>query len=577
MKKKIISSIIAATTFFYILPSNVSAVNSSYLALGDSISTGYGLACPEEEGFVSLIAAEKGYTLENHAVNGYTAEDIYTLIKDGSLDEEITNAELITVTCGGNDLMHLLYQKIADAYNQENDPDISSDDVVDILNGKDENFSPFGLISYVLPSLINFANTDEFNAGLELYVASITSVMNYLHSQNPHALIILNTQYNPYDSFKYSPLYNTMYEEIEKGITKLNAVIQNNAIDLDYLTADVYSAFNKYPNTNLCNSDITDPLSPKLDFHPNSFGHLLIAQTVLLKLEELIPSAVFTATGETEGRLTDYTDDMQYSIDGGTTWKAAGSVITGASAEYGILIRNALGDIQNIALVQQSSPTGLGTASCSNSSQNDGKITGTASYMEYSSDNGKTWSACSNGEISGLTDGKYLVRTKANGTSLASPAVTVEIAAHICKADTELWVADEETHHQLCSCGTLINISRHIFGDWTVIDEATTAEAGKRSRICEACGTIEAEIIPQLPSSDISEIIENNPPETPEASDIISFPISEIDDSQVSDAMSSESGNPSTGINSYIFCFSILLISLFAVSAIFSHKNTAKR
>ena len=67
-----------------------------YLALGDSISTGYGLS-ETDPGFVEQLAdCYPDFTLVNEAVNGNTPAGVYEQLKDGALDSYLTNAKLIT-------------------------------------------------------------------------------------------------------------------------------------------------------------------------------------------------------------------------------------------------------------------------------------------------------------------------------------------------------------------------------------------------------------------------------------------------------------------------------------------------
>ena len=75
-------------------------------------------------------------------------------------------------------------------------------------------------------------------------------------------------------------------------------------------------------------------------------------------------------------------------------------------------------------------PSGLTGAACTTAANNDGKITGTTADMEYSADSGATWADCTATETTGLAGGTYLVRTKASGTTLASPSAAVTIGAY---------------------------------------------------------------------------------------------------------------------------------------------------
>lgn len=278
---KAVSILLAAVLMLAVLSVQAfaSGGGSDYFALGDSISTGYGLSSPASECFVEIVADENGYTLVNRAVNGYTAEDIYNQIKGGALDAYITGAELITVTCGGNDMMALLYQAVADAYNAENDPDIAGDDVLAAFAGTHPTLTQYSLMSYAMTALTDFASTPEYAEGLRVYKNNLTSVMSYIRAKNADATVIVNTQYNPYDSLKGHTMFGQLYTEVEAGVIALNAVIKDNAATLNYTVADVYTAF-KASSKNLGNVDVSNMMSPNLDFHPNASGHRVIANTV---------------------------------------------------------------------------------------------------------------------------------------------------------------------------------------------------------------------------------------------------------------------------------------------------------
>ena len=86
------------------------------LVLGDSITTGYGLANYEPggdpylcESYANIIAASLGLkggsTYINKAVNGDTTGDLAALLP--TIKEEVGTAELIIISIGGNDLLSL--------------------------------------------------------------------------------------------------------------------------------------------------------------------------------------------------------------------------------------------------------------------------------------------------------------------------------------------------------------------------------------------------------------------------------------------------------------------------------------
>lgn len=284
----------------------------SYVALGDSISTGYGLADPETEGFAYLVAKEKGYELTNLAVNGNTITGIVAQLQTDEVVTAVKNADLITITVGGNDLMALLYQAIANQYNAIQTDDAKKIEITDVsailndasdarrltlmqcaldlLNPTSENY---------LPKAASFENAvTAFSSALKQITASIAA-------QNPDAVIVVTTQYNPYAEFngvKYSNLIDLtpIYAGIEAGVTALNTAIQANAADGGYIVADVKTAFDKADSdTDLY---VADPATLNLDVHPNAAGHAVIAKVIEERISE-----------PTTSRFTDVTDDAWYA------------------------------------------------------------------------------------------------------------------------------------------------------------------------------------------------------------------------------------------------------------------------
>ena len=79
-----------------------------------------------------------------------------------------------------------------------------------------------------------------------------------------------------------------------------------------------------------------------------------------------------------------------------------------------------------------SAPSGLVGVSCTATSNNDGKITGTTSNMEYStSSDFSTSKDCLAGETIGISNGTYYVRLKETDTTNAGLYTTITIAKYI--------------------------------------------------------------------------------------------------------------------------------------------------
>lgn len=76
-------------------------------------------------------------------------------------------------------------------------------------------------------------------------------------------------------------------------------------------------------------------------------------------------------------------------------------------------------------------PTGIAATGCTNTEQNDGKLTGVNSTMEYKLISDTAWNAITADTVTGLKNGTYEVRVAATDTVLASDTVTVTVDAFV--------------------------------------------------------------------------------------------------------------------------------------------------
>ena len=60
------------------------------------------------------------------------------------------------------------------------------------------------------------------------------------------------------------------------------------------------------------------------------------------------------------------------------------------------------------------------------------------------------------------------------------------------------WKSDKNSHWKECECGEKSEEAEHIFGEWTVIKEATENEEGEERSECEVCGKDETRTIDKL-------------------------------------------------------------------------------
>lgn len=285
MKQRWLAILLSLCLVLGLTPGTAWAVGT-YVALGDSITTGYGLE-DGDKSFAQQLAEAQGLALENLAEKGATSADVLEELKEPGAQEFVENAQLITLTVGGNDLMAALYQYLARAYNEKN-PGANLDwEAVpeQILNGN--------LASFAAENLAKFINSDEHADARATFENNFLAIVENIRGLNPTARLIVANQYNP-----YGHVVDGMEESLQKvaqkliitpvgnAVTGLNETIADAAETKGYEVADIYSAFAD-AKENPCNAsltvtgsilDLTYDFDP--DFHPNAAGHTLIAQTL---------------------------------------------------------------------------------------------------------------------------------------------------------------------------------------------------------------------------------------------------------------------------------------------------------
>ena len=179
MKKRILSIILSITmipsTAFAFTPVNV-------LALGDSITAGYGLKAPETERFTALLGNDCIVT--NKAVNGNTTAGILKQLQTDKITAQmITAADVITITSGGNDIMTAFYSQTAEKYNAKYHTNITPKDVRTILEKcSSANLMQNRPVLTIAEQILNknsadyLLNTPVFSEALNSYQQNMTAI-----------------------------------------------------------------------------------------------------------------------------------------------------------------------------------------------------------------------------------------------------------------------------------------------------------------------------------------------------------------------------------------------------------------
>lgn len=243
------------------------------IGLGDSISTGYGLA-DKNGSFLSLLEKNTGLTVYNGAIDGATTEVVLGLLATGALDAQLAGADTVTLTIGGNDMMAVFYQMIADAYNAASGDSLTLLEVPVIL--ADPTNAKNAAVTQAAMGIL-MGGYDQvkpaFAAALSSIGENVKNIVSYIKAKNPEIHVLIANQYNPYKWL--DGVYSMVGLFFNQAVLDLNAVLgaaESGAGTL-YTVVDVYTAF-AASEENLCNAT---SLPLNLDFHPNAKGHEVLA------------------------------------------------------------------------------------------------------------------------------------------------------------------------------------------------------------------------------------------------------------------------------------------------------------
>lgn len=286
MRKKVwkrVSALAAAVCFMLCMTSaGVYAQENTwqtYVALGDSIASGYGLG-EGESSFPALTASACALTLDNQAKAGATSADLLADLAGGSLN--VADADVISVTVGGNDLMGALYSYLAiNAFGGT----MTAAEVQQALT--EGNVM---VLAAAVNALGGFSASTEAQTALENYGINLAGIITAIRGVNQKAAVVVVNQYNPYAYMAGNAAAadaGALSEAFDAGVRALNAVtaqVVGQSGAAGCFVADAYSAI-AGATANPCNAYFNNFMDINLDFHPNAHGHELIAASVTSVIE----------------------------------------------------------------------------------------------------------------------------------------------------------------------------------------------------------------------------------------------------------------------------------------------------
>ena len=322
MKKRLIAALLSLCMLLGMAPLSALAAQPVYVALGDSISTGYGLDTETAgKSFVEQIAEQQELSMTMRAADGETTASLLAKLEnaDGEVAKALEKADVVTLTIGGNDFMNALYEYMAEAYTTENGTTFTAEQFKQALEGKNEELEQAAALAVVTQNLSGFA----VGAGgtlLTQFETALNGIASGIRGYT-EAHVVVATQYNPYrfaaDEVSGEPATaaQAIADAFDAMLAPMNEKIKALEAQEGFFTADVFSVFAGEEQKNPCNASF---LSSNLDFHPNAHGHTLMAQTVGEVVKSALNGGTAESTNITVGGVTlSYVDAPVYaSTDG---------------------------------------------------------------------------------------------------------------------------------------------------------------------------------------------------------------------------------------------------------------------
>ncbi len=269
------------------IPMNIMNQSTTYIALGDSITTGYGLENynsndvknkTSEKSFVSKLSKKIGKEAVNLGVDGIDSTRLLNAITNPSTADQkeaiaqIEKAGVITISIGGNDVFMALAEVLNDKLGKDKNLfNASKQEILkvtmELIFNKSAKETLKNNVSEATKTFIgDKANNKEGN---------FVGIIRKLKELNSDAQIVVNTIYNPYD-IQFASFCN-------EAIDTINAkIISDSDNGKNFLVADVYSAFSKASKgTILVNADTGKTFDP----HPTAKGHEVIYTVIAAAMQ----------------------------------------------------------------------------------------------------------------------------------------------------------------------------------------------------------------------------------------------------------------------------------------------------
>ncbi len=257
MKKRIkltffILCIIMSTTIAYTIFINAKSNKTTYVALGDSIAAGYGLAdyspekeVPPSDSYQAIVAQFLKTKPFNYAVSGDDSIDCINILKSEIADDTLAEADIITISIGSNDLLKPFIEIVKET----------------TINNL----------------MVKLRDNEVLHEKAQAFSEKFNEIIKLLKEKAPQAELYVTNIYNPYNNVMI------LGETADTYIKEINETFRTDSDS--YTLIDVYTLFKNKNFTNV-QFDISNLSNANLDPHPSKEGHREIATAIVEALNK---------------------------------------------------------------------------------------------------------------------------------------------------------------------------------------------------------------------------------------------------------------------------------------------------
>lgn len=285
--KRITSKVLNILIIFILLIAYIFPIMSfansnftTYVALGDSIAYGYGLANRDNDSYASKVRQKYNISqsnFQNLAVSGMTCAEYYEKIQEEEYTNAIENADLLTVSIGSNELLGLVTKAVSDVTGVPIDSPNFAQEAQNVFLSA-SMLEKIKMLTEIYNTFTSEEMKLQIEASINTYKDNWSKSIQYIKEINPDITIVATEFYNPY--YEISLGSYDLGGFVDENIQKMNEILHENSnSESEYKIAKIYDAFNttnpRLTNVNISMSDLN------VDPHPNVLGHEVICTKIM--------------------------------------------------------------------------------------------------------------------------------------------------------------------------------------------------------------------------------------------------------------------------------------------------------